>query len=64
MRRSYNLIRLISELGGQLAVRREHLGGRLNLFLVARCVGGDLRRLVARYTILLHVCKDLILALT
>ena len=61
--RGHNLIRLIAELGGQLAVRREHLGGRLNLLLVARGVGGDLRRLVAGETILLHVCEDLILAL-
>jgi hypothetical protein len=63
VRRSYNLIRLIAELGGQLTVRREHFGRRLNLFLVARGVGGDLRRFVAGETILLHVSEDLILAL-
>jgi len=44
-------------------VRREHLGGRLNLLLVARCVGGDFCRLVAGETVILHVCEDLILAL-
>ena len=62
-RRGHNLIRLIAELGGQLAMRRKHFGGRLNLLLVARGMGGDLRRLVAGETILLHVCEDLILAL-
>ncbi len=38
-------ISLIAELGGELAVSCHNLGGRMNLFLVAGGVGGDLRGL-------------------
>ncbi len=58
----HDLIGLVAELGGELAVGGQHLGGGMNLLPVAGGVRGDLRRFVTTEAVALKVLAYLLAA--
>ena len=64
MRGADNGFGLVSELGGELAVRGHHLAGRENFFTVASRVRGDLGGFFAGAACAFHILANLLAART